>query len=627
MELRQLRYLIAVNEESTFVKAAERLHLAQPALSRQIQNLEKELGAKIFIRGRTGVSLTPAGAICVGAARSLVRKADAAIERTRMAEEGRVGMCAIFASQWAMWSGFSARLVAYLATLEPDITISLEEAGPGGQWGSVRDGTVDIAIATKPFDEFNDLVSEPLIDDIANMAVLGIDHPLAQRESLRLEELEGESFLTYDATILNYADHDVEGEFLRSGFVPKNRRYFSSAEGLMAMVIAGFGWSIHRRSLSGKIPNVAMVPIENFALGIPVTLVRRANRLTPVMRRVVHRMRELAREDYPELYVPAPNDDATSDASPMLQPRPNKLELRDLRYFVAAVENKTIGRAATSLGISQPALSRQLRDLEADMGVELLERSPHGVTPTLAGRAFLADAKEILADAERLPVEVARGERAVAGKCVIGSVPSGEVQALVARVVASAASRYPEVDLHIQNIATPLQPAAVQAGTIDFGICHPFPGLVTAYPDLECYELLSDEIDSALVSVDHPLAKRDSVGLDELSDIPFLFFRREFHPAFHDYLMDVFRAKGFRPREGAMQEGLQTMWALTAAGEGWSLGFGRQRKNPPRGLAAVPITGLSIPWGAVLVTRRDESRPIALAMIDLIHQARPQSQT
>jgi len=111
IELRQLRYLIAINEEATFVKAAERLHIAQPALSRQIQNLEKEVGTKIFVRGRTGVSLSPGGAICLGAARSVVRRADSALQSARMAREGRVGSCSINTSNWAVRSGFSARLV------------------------------------------------------------------------------------------------------------------------------------------------------------------------------------------------------------------------------------------------------------------------------------------------------------------------------------------------------------------------------------------------------------------------------------------------------------------------------------------------------------------------------------
>jgi DNA-binding transcriptional LysR family regulator len=137
MELRQLRYLIAVNEESTFVRAAERLRLAQPALSRQIQSLEKEIGTKLLVRGRTGVSLTSGGAICLGASRTIVRRMDDAIERVRMADEGRAGSCAIYVSAWALWTGFSARLIAYLNAVEPGITVSVEEAGPGGHWGSV----------------------------------------------------------------------------------------------------------------------------------------------------------------------------------------------------------------------------------------------------------------------------------------------------------------------------------------------------------------------------------------------------------------------------------------------------------------------------------------------------------
>src|SRR6478672_12240855 len=78
MELRHLRYLIAVSEEATFVRAAERLHLAQPALSRQIHSLEEELGATVFERGRSGVTLTAAGAIAVDCARSLIENVNSA---------------------------------------------------------------------------------------------------------------------------------------------------------------------------------------------------------------------------------------------------------------------------------------------------------------------------------------------------------------------------------------------------------------------------------------------------------------------------------------------------------------------------------------------------------------------
>ena len=95
MELRHFRYLVAVSEEGTFVGAAEKLRLAQPALSRQIHNLEKELGTPVFERSRTGVSLTPAGAVCLGAARKILGKVDSAVDRVRLAEVGRVGACSM----------------------------------------------------------------------------------------------------------------------------------------------------------------------------------------------------------------------------------------------------------------------------------------------------------------------------------------------------------------------------------------------------------------------------------------------------------------------------------------------------------------------------------------------------
>ena len=621
MELRQLRYLIAVNEESTFVRAAERLRLAQPALSRQIQSLEKEIGTKLLVRGRTGVSLTSGGAICLGAARTIVRRMDDAIERVRMADEGRAGSCAIYVSAWALWTGFSARLIAYLNAVEPGITVSVEEAGPGGHWGSVSSGKVDIAISTRPPSSYPDLISKPLIDDVADTAILGLNHRFAKRKSISIHELKNDLFLIYDDNVVNYEHHDLSAAFARANFAPGASRSFSSTEGLLASIVSGIGWSIHRRSLRGQIPGVAMIPLEDFELHFPVAVVHSRRQMSPVAKTVLRRIRELAAIDHTESYVASLDDHPERGTKRETMPQYNKIEFRDLRYFVAAIEQKTIGRAARALGITQPALSRQLAELESDLAIDLLDRSPRGVKATPAGEAFLEDARSILADVDRLPHEVARGERALAGRCVLGAVPSLEVQKLVTQVVAMQTKTFPDIDLHLRNVATPFQPPAIQEGSLDFGICHPFPGLIAGFPDLECNELLTDAIDCALLSVNHPLASRQSLELSDLADIPFLFFRREFHPAFHDYLMDAFRSRNFRPLEGAMQEGLQTMWALTAVGEGWSLGFGRQRENPPRDLIAIRLKDFTIPWGVVLVTRRDESRPTALAVIDIIHHA------
>jgi hypothetical protein len=110
-------------------------------------------------------------------------------------------------------------------------------------------------------------------------------------------------------------------------------------------------------------------------------------------------------------------------------------------------------------------------------------------------------------------------------------------------------------------------------------------------------------------------------GKLDLETIPFLFFRRDFHPAFHDFVMESFAAHGYKPIWGPMQEGLQTMWSLTAEGQGWSFAFKSQRTNPPPGLVSIPIEGFSIPWGINILTRKGESRPTTIAVIALLHSA------
>jgi len=621
MELRHFRYLVAVSEEGTFVGAAEKLRLAQPALSRQIRSLEKELGTPVFERSRSGVSLTPAGAICMGAARTILAKVDHSLEQVRLADAGRVGTCSIYASIWAVLSGFVARLVAYMAATEPGIRMIIEESGPGGHWGSIRAGTVDIAISTKPPSAMDDILSEPLIDDVVDTALLSKTHHLANRRSIRLTDLQNEPFLIYGSELVNFEDHDLEAVFGRIGFMPTTKRTIDSAEALIAMVANGMGWSIHRRTLRGKIPGVAMVPIEAFDFPFPVALVWRKIEVRPLVFTVMRRIREVAAIDHPELYHPSQVVEAGHDADDVHRVPVHGLEMRDLRYFAAVVEDLSIGRAAERLGISQPALSRQIQHLERDLGVTLINRSSRGIAPTPAGNTLYAQATEIIEQVDRLPSEVARGERAVAGECMVAAVPSPEVRELLTRAISNASATFPGIDFKIENVATPLQPQAIRDGAFDVGICFPYPGLVAGYPDIDCRELMQDRIDCALLPVGHPLAKREEIELKDLTNVPFLFFRRDFHPAFHDYLMEAFRSHGYRPLEGPMQEGLQTMWSLCAAGEGWSLGFGGQRKDPPPGLVAVTIKGFSLPWGVVLLTRHGESRPTALAVIDLLTHA------
>jgi DNA-binding transcriptional LysR family regulator len=619
MDLRQLKALVAVSEETTFIGAAKRLNLAQPALSRQIRSFETEIGTAVFNRGRGGVTLTPAGEICLRAARSIIEKAGAAVTEARLANEGKAGTCTIYVSQWCVWTGFTGKVLAHTSKIDPGIDVIIREGHIGTQWDCLRRNHVDLSIATTPPPAFDDLRSEILLNDVANIALLPPNHRLASRPSIRLADLENETLLTYDAKVMSTLEKAARDEFDRLGFVPKKILPLDTTESLIARISAGMGWSIHRNSLKGKIPGVATVLIEDFGFPIPVTLIHRASESSPHVLEVAQRIREVASAEYPAMrpfnsYHPAAS-------SPQISP-PNDgyVEIRDLRYFAAVVEERGIGRAAIRLGLTQPALSRQIRGMEQDIGVSLVARATRGVIPTVAGKSLYTAAKEILGEVSRLPAEVERGQRAAAGRCVIASLPSGNIRELLNGVMRTAGERYPHLELSVHHVPTPQQAQALNDGEYDIGLCHPFFNLTAGFPELDCTELLKDKMEMALLPAHHPLALRDSLSFADISEIPFLFFRRDFHPAFFDYLIESFRRSGYSPRFGPPQNGLHTLWSMVEAGAGWALGWTSHRNEPPSGLAAVPLEGFSVPWGVNLLSRKNESRPAARAIIDLLFE-------
>lgn len=612
--------MVAVAEEKTFVKASRRLNVAQPALSRQIRSFEKEIGTAVFQRGRGGVTLTPAGEICLRAARSIIDSVAGAVSETRLASAGKVGTCTIYVSQWCVWTGFTGRLLAHLAKHDPGIEIIVREGQIGVQWDCLRKGHVDISIATHPPTGYDEIYSETLLEDVADVAIMSPRHRLARRTSITLDELADETLLTYETKVLSTLERELRGAFQRAGFTPQKTRTLATTESLLAAVSAGLGWSIHRRSLKGRIPDVATVPIENFGFQVPVTLMHRANEVQPHILEVARRIREVAATHYPKMRPTVPFEEKPDRASPDTAPD-GLVELRDLRYFAAVVEERGIGRAALRLGLTQPGLSRQIRSLEKEIGVSLVARATRGIVPTVAGTCLYKAAREILGEVSRLPAEVERGQRAAAGRCMIASIPSPVVRDILRSVIETAGERYAHLELSVHNIPTPQQPEALHAGEFDIGLCHPFFSLTAGYPELECRELLTDSINGALLPKNHPLASRDSITFDDLADIPFIFFKRDFHPAFHDYLLDSFRRLGYVPKLGPSQNGLHTLWSMCEHGAGWAITFGWHYTDPPPGLKAIRIEGLNIPWGVNLLSRRNETRPAARAIIDLLFEA------
>ncbi|MFJ3903276.1 LysR substrate-binding domain-containing protein [Streptomyces sp. NPDC090025] len=184
VELRTLRYLVAVAEELHFGRAAHRLHMSQPALSRAIRRLEAELGARLLTRSPAGVLLTPAGATLLDEARALLDRAD--LIRTRVgAAAGRATLTVGILGDST--DPGTTRLAAAFGRAHPGVDIRIRDTDLTDPTCGLRAGLVDVALTRAPFDETALTVRELRADRVG--VVLRADDPLARRPHLRLADL------------------------------------------------------------------------------------------------------------------------------------------------------------------------------------------------------------------------------------------------------------------------------------------------------------------------------------------------------------------------------------------------------------------------------------------------------
>jgi DNA-binding transcriptional LysR family regulator len=281
---------------------------------------------------------------------------------------------------------------------------------------------------------------------------------------------------------------------------------------------------------------------------------------------------------------------------------------------------QSIGRAAEQLGVTQPALSRQLQELEHATGLALLDRSARGVTLTAAGSVLAQDCPRLLLAIEALVKKVTRARRGMEGRCVIGAVATVVTSELLTSVLTDCLSRYSHIQVAVDEIPTPRQLPALARGEIDLALAHAYlePWEVEAF---DRHHLVEDRVRSALIGASHPLASHATIQPAELAELPFLFMERAFHPVLYDKVMAAFTAIGLQPRIDGTQDSLHAVWTLAAQGQGWCLGFDSQRRRPPAGTVAVPIAGLDLRWGIDLLSRKGESNPAVTIVASLLVEA------
>jgi DNA-binding transcriptional LysR family regulator len=237
-EFSQLRCFVAVAEELHFHRAAARLNMTQPPLSRQIQLLEQKLGVVLLLRGNRSVRLTAAGAAFLGDARRLLQMAEGAALHARRIAQGQMGQITIGFTA-ASGYGFLPRLVGLVRRRLPEVELNLREMVSSEQMEALLAGRIDLGLlrptGTREAIRTTRVQQEPLL------LALPRSHALAGRPAIRIADLGEEALITYPPAEGRYLHDLVAGLFQVAGIVPVRVQYISQTHSILALVGAGLG--------------------------------------------------------------------------------------------------------------------------------------------------------------------------------------------------------------------------------------------------------------------------------------------------------------------------------------------------------------------------------------------------
>ncbi|MBV9852422.1 MAG: LysR family transcriptional regulator [Armatimonadetes bacterium] len=290
MELRHLRYFVAVAEELHFGRAAEKLHIAQPPLSQQIQQLEREMGVRLFHRANRRVTLTAAGQVFLDDIRRSIAGIEQAVQAARRADRGEVGTLAVGFVASATYDILPALLSQFRARF-PEVALSLYELNAAEQAQALADRRIHVGLA-RPSIEDTGLAVETVLRE-PFLAALPEAHPLAARESLRLAELSAEPFILFPADPKpSYADA-VRAVCARAGFSPRVAQEAREMQTALSLIAAGLGVTLvpastrnlHRRGLVYR-------PLHDADAMTELTVAYRRDDLSPVLPRFLEIVRE-----------------------------------------------------------------------------------------------------------------------------------------------------------------------------------------------------------------------------------------------------------------------------------------------------------------------------------------------
>jgi DNA-binding transcriptional LysR family regulator len=288
------------------------------------------------------------------------------------------------------------------------------------------------------------------------------------------------------------------------------------------------------------------------------------------------------------------------------------MELRHLRYFVAVGDEQHYGRAAKQLHVAQPALSRQIQDLEEEIGLKLFDRLPRGVKISTAGKSFLDDARRILQQVNEATLRAKRAAAGQTGTLRVGFVESISWHGVVPDSFRQYRERQPDAELQLRPLSSLQQIEAIRSGQLDAGFLFTMANI-----ERELAQLEVDVLNLMLAAPKgHPLTKLKKVRLRDLTDTAFIWFPRRESPIYYDRLMNECFRGGLKSPH-VVQEAVNeaTILSLVSCRLGVAFVSSATRWRCPESVVLVPVVDLKLPLPFALVWRKDNASPLLAKLV------------
>ena len=281
MELRHLRYFIAVAEELNFTRAADRLHMAQPPLSQQIQQLEAQLGFQLFRRTKRTVTLTEAGQVFFEEAQKILLQVDRAIQLAQQTSRGELGQLTIgFVSSAA--HNVVPAILQQFRTLNPAVKLELREMTTNEQLQRLREGQIDIGFIRPPVE---DGVNSEIVFREPLIVALPQTHHLADRAHVELRELSTEPFIMFPRSLAPGLYDPIVSLCQQAGFSPIAAQEAIQMQTIVSLVAAEMGVAIVPASMQNfQRSGVIYKALSESTCIVAIALIWRSNPTAAVQR-------------------------------------------------------------------------------------------------------------------------------------------------------------------------------------------------------------------------------------------------------------------------------------------------------------------------------------------------------